>query len=114
MKSLKSIPYYLLASSIFVSTLIAAFQNISFGSYIKRSLFFVILIFSASLVITRTLEKIRPIEKSKSTIELTVPAEQITFNYGVENSNEEDDIEAEAEGDFAPMDFREYKTKDKE
>ncbi|AOT68255.1 hypothetical protein [Geosporobacter ferrireducens] len=114
MKSLKSIPYYLLVFSIFISTLIAAFHNISFISYIKRSLLFVILIFIASLVISKTLQKSKSTEEAKPTIELTVPAEQITLDYGVENSSEEDYMATEEEGDFAPMDFREYKEKNEE
>lgn len=114
MKSLKSIPYYLLTFSIFISTLIAAFQNISFISYVKRSVFFVALIFIASFVIIKTVEKSKSVEEAKPTIELTVPAEQITLDYGVENSNEEDDMAMEEEGDFAPMDFRKYKEENEE
>ena len=114
MKSLKSVPYFLLAFSIFISTIIVAIQNISFVNYVKRSLFFVILIFVASTVISRTLEKIRPIESTKSTIELTVPAEQITLQYGKDQSGGAIDVEEDEDGDFAPMDFREYKDEDQE
>ncbi|SHI79587.1 hypothetical protein SAMN02745975_00619 [Geosporobacter subterraneus DSM 17957] len=114
MKSLKSVPYFLLAFSIFISTIIGAIQNISFVNYVKRSLFFVILIFVASTVISRTLEKRRPIESTKSNIELTVPAEQITLQYGKDQSGGAIDVEEDEDGDFAPMDFREYKDEDQE
>lgn len=114
MKSLKSIPYFMLAFSIFISTIIGAIQNISFVNYVKRSLFFVILIFVASTVICKTLEKRRPIESTKSTIELTVPAEQITLQYGKDQSGGAIDVKEDEDDDFEHINFPEYKAEDPE
>ncbi|MEW9124652.1 MAG: hypothetical protein AB2421_18220 [Thermotaleaceae bacterium] len=105
MKSFKSIPYILLYVSIFFSILIAAIYNLSFIVFIKRTIPFFIILFSASFVLTYTIEKyVNTTVEKQPTIDIIIPEESITIEYaGSTGTYEEEEIDEENE--FAPLNF---------
>ncbi|KXG75774.1 hypothetical protein [Thermotalea metallivorans] len=105
MEILRKIPYILLFLSIFISTLVGMLANITFLSFLKRTILFYVVIFLGSYMgvsnvlkakITQNTAK----DSSVQQIDLIIPSEQ------PELYNKKDDEQT----DFIPIDFKNYDT----
>ncbi|QZY56775.1 hypothetical protein [Crassaminicella profunda] len=93
MKSIKSIPYIFLIFSIFISTIIAMMQNISFSVYLKRTICFYLIIFFATKCCIYYITKAK--ESSGNKIDIIIPPEEL--EVGADKNEPEDD--------FIPLDL---------
>lgn len=103
MEILRRIPYILLFLSIFISTLIGMLANITFLSFLKRTILFYAVIFLGSYICISNVLKAKttqniPKDSSAKQIDLVIPSEQ------PELYNKEDDEQP----DFIPIDFKNY------
>lgn len=103
MEKLKKLPYVLLLTSILVGTIIGMFSNISFATYLKRTLIFYAIIFFGSHLCVSSIARVNAKqEKSNpSNIDIVIPPGESEL---LDNPEDEDQ-------NFMPLDFKNYSNK---
>ncbi|MFZ5966565.1 MAG: hypothetical protein ACOYVK_05245 [Bacillota bacterium] len=101
MESLKIYPYIFVFVSILISTIIGMIQKISFVLFLKRSLLFIVIIYTASKVFFDTIGSIKK-KSTESTFNMVIPAEMMITTDDQEENPDEDD--------FTPLEFNDLQT----
>ncbi len=100
MDNLKKLPYALLLTSIFISTIAGMLSKISFKSYLERTLIFYVIIFLGSyLCVSFILKANIQHRKVKSHhIDIVIPPQESELYESAEKE----------EQNFMPLDFKKY------
>ncbi|WZL74869.1 hypothetical protein QBE52_09320 [Clostridiaceae bacterium 35-E11] len=101
MKRLRSIPYILLGFSIFVSTVIAMVQNMSFTLFCKRTTIFFLVTFISSKMCINSIIKTKEFQINPSEMNIVIPYDKVELETDTKQT----------EDDFALLDVDQLKTK---
>ncbi|MBB6216502.1 hypothetical protein HNQ80_002604 [Anaerosolibacter carboniphilus] len=103
MEKLKKLPYVLLLTSILIGTIIGMLSNISFISYLKRTLFFYAIIFLGSYQFVSFILKANTGQKKvdSNSVDIVIPPGEPEFYDSSEKENQ----------NFVPLDFKSYDEK---
>lgn len=91
----------ILVFSIFVSTIIAMIQNISFTLFFKRTVVLLLLTFVSSKICIRSIIKTKELTTNGGEIDQVIPYDKLELEMDTK----------QAEDDFTPLDADELKTK---
>jgi putative Mn2+ efflux pump MntP len=100
MGNFRKLPYALLLTSIFIGTTIGMLSNISFKSYLERTLIFYVIIFLGSYLCVSFIVKANMKQRKVDShhIDIVIPPQEPEFYESAENEQQ----------DFMPLDFKIY------